>query len=210
LRCEKTGEHEVTHEGARRGFVGQVDRAGGRDGVSQYDAGEPFAGPVGAFGGEEPLERGRDGGTGPDEEPVAGVERDVREDDLGLEREEELQSLVVAQLARGAHDHRHHRVLARGLGIGGSANTGGDARCLAQNGDPHQLPLAAEIAVQGGAGASGLASDVVEGRLGEPVAGDAGERGPDRAVLDAPGGARGEARGLGGGGGEGHLLFSLP
>ena len=163
--------------------------------MGEHDAGEPFAGPVSALGGEEPAERRRDRRSGADEEPVAGVERDVREHQLGLEREQELQGLVLAQLPGGADDHRDHCVLERGLGVTGFANTGGEARRLANEGDPHQLPLAAEVAVQGGPGAAGLAGDVVERRLGEPVPGDAGERGSDRAVLDR--GGR-EAQGLGG------------
>ena len=162
--------------------------------MGEDDAGEPFAGPVDALGGKEPRERRRDGGSGADEESVAGVERDVRENQLGLEREQELQGLVLAQLPGGADDHRHHCVLEGGLVVTGVANAGGETRRLANKGDAHQLPLAAEVAVQGGPGAAGLAGDVVERRLGEPVAGDAGERGSDRAVLD---GGR-EARGLGG------------
>ena len=122
-------------------------------------------------------------GPGPDEEAVAGVERDVREHELGLEGEEELQRLVIAQLAGGADDHRDHRVLEGGLGVACVADAGRETCGLASDGDPHQLPLAAEVAVERGPGASGLAGDVVEGRLGETVAGDAGECGADRRAL---------------------------
>ena len=45
--------------------------------MGEHDAGEPFAGPVNAIGGEEPGEGRRDGRAGADEEPVAGVECDV-------------------------------------------------------------------------------------------------------------------------------------
>ena len=47
--------------------------------MGEHDACKPFAGPVDPIGGKEPRERRRDGGSGADEEPVAGIERDVRE-----------------------------------------------------------------------------------------------------------------------------------
>ena len=129
--------------------------------MREHDAREPFAGPVGARGGEESRKRRRDRGPGPDEEAVAGVERDVREHELGLEGEEELQRLVIAQLSGGTDDHRHYGVLEGGLGVAGVANGGRETCGLASDGDPHQLPLAAEVAVERGPGASGLAGDVV-------------------------------------------------
>src|SRR5262249_56047078 len=88
-------------------------------------------------------------------------------------------------------------------GGGGGGGGGGEGRGGGGDGGRGELTLPAEVAVQRGAGAAGLTGNVVEGGLGEPVPGDAGEGGPDRAVLDALGRRRGEALGLGGHGGGG-------
>ena len=155
----------------------------------------------------EALEATGERPAGVSEERVAAVEGDVREHELRFVREHELERTVRRELV-GCRGHDRHDRLVEGVGgVGGGAQIGRDACALGRHRRLHQLPLATEVAVEARPGAAGLAGNVVEGGLGQTVAGGAGEQGIDGAAADIGIPAAGlRARGCDDGHHRGHTL----
>ena len=148
--------------------------------VRQREAGDPLAEPLGAVGGEEAGERGRDErGRALQEHALPRSNARCGNDDLGLVRAARTPSAGCdAEGLRAGDDHGGDRVAeVVGRGPPRRATAAAERRDLAVERPRASSCLAArEAAVDGGPGAAGLAGDVVERGLGEPDPGDAGER----------------------------------
>ena len=146
---------------------------------------------------QERLEAGRDRRRRVGQEAVSTREGEMRQEDLALVVGEEPEREVLRDLVAGDEQDRDDGVLER-RGVGrGSVAVGRHALGLGAHDPADQILLPAEVPVEGRSGAPGLAGDVVDGGLGEPVAGDARERRLDRPGLHAV--RRGPCRGVGGG-----------
>src|SRR5205085_4655023 len=111
------------------------------------------------------------------------LEREMREEQLGLVGSDEGECRVADQRTGGRGDDRRDRVAER-LGPGRrSEQVAAEIRDLSIDQGADQLLLAGEVPVHRGSGTTGLAGDVVEGRLGQPDAADTRQGGveePDR------------------------------
>ncbi len=165
-RTQVARQNEIVNESAHLDGVVHVDVLRRAAQVRQRDPRHPLGEPGGEIDRKERLERRRDQLGGRSQHRALALEREEREQHLGLVGGDEGERRMADQRrGRGGDDRRDRFAEGRGpVGCGAQlAAEGGD---LPVDERAEQLLLAGEVAVDRGARAPGLAGDVVERRLG--------------------------------------------
>ncbi len=130
----------------------------------------------GCLGCEEAREGGSDDVRAGGEDRVGAVEREIREQHLGLGGDHEHERGMRAEPRGGFEHYCDDRALEIVGRLGRGTQPGLEHRGLTRDERGDDGVLAGEVAVEGRAGAAGFAGDVVEGGLADADPGDAGDR----------------------------------